>query len=94
MSNSIPDGTALVHRGEWETPELILLDGYHEDVTIGEWFVQLDGEVIGYAVTETSARRQYNEALRIRNEHATRNPANVMPDAYAEPIINWQGVTI
>lgn len=87
----IPDGMILIN---YETPQLVLLNGYYFDPSIGEWFVQLDGEVIGYATTEPNARRQYNEALRIRNDHATRNPANVMPDAYAEPVINWQGVTI
>jgi hypothetical protein len=49
-----------------------IVDGYYENEAIGEWEVIVDGEQIGYAQDEPTARQRYNEALRIRREHTAK----------------------
>lgn len=55
----------------------ILPDGVHYEYAIGEYVIIVNDDVVGYAETQSAAWAKYNTALRLQNEHVTRNPANI-----------------
>lgn len=57
----------------------LIADGIHWNVGIGEYEIWLNGELITWAETYSTAERSYFEILRVEREHRQRNPANIIP---------------
>lgn len=54
-------------------------DGKHYNEAIGEYEIWLDGEVLAWASDPIKAGEQYIQALRQRNQHRQRCPADFIP---------------
>lgn len=55
-----------------------LQDGVHFDTGIGEYRVIVGGKTVNYAFHWSTATNQYREACRVRREHISINPGEVL----------------